>query len=148
MNFDKIELGTPETAVKSCVNLLSRLFEQPEDYVACYLDLYYQVRRRWEESKTPSGAARQLPQGGSQETKKKRDPASYVNTAAHDAAVYKRGVRERFMQARQDGLSTPQVLAAAEGRVQEADVWKIIKGHQCGVDVYRELEKALDRLSL
>ena len=52
------------------------------------------------------------------------------------------------MQARQDGLSTPQVLAAAEGRVQEADVWKIIKGHQCGVDVYRELEKALDRLSL
>jgi hypothetical protein len=66
MNFDKIELGTPETAVKSCVNLLSRLFEQPEDYVACYLDLYYQVRRRWEESETPSGAARQLPQGGSQ----------------------------------------------------------------------------------
>ena len=68
MDFDKIELGTPETAVKSCVNLLSRLFEQPEEYVACYLDLYYQVRQRWEESEALSGAARQLPQGGSQGT--------------------------------------------------------------------------------
>jgi hypothetical protein len=188
MNFDKIELGTPETAVKSCVNLLSRLFEQPEDYVACYLDLYYQVRRRWEESETPSGAARQLPhggsqgervppsmregdreavegaptgtaetpsgaarqlpRGGSQETKKKRDPASYANTVAHDAAVYKRGVRERFMAARAKGLSLPELIRASEGNVTEGDLWKVINAHNLGIQHYRDIDAALDRLSL
>ena len=46
-----LELGTPEAAVRSCVNLFARLFEQPEEYVACYLDMYYQLRRAWEDGK-------------------------------------------------------------------------------------------------
>ena len=41
-------LGTPEAAVRSCVSLLSMLFSQPEDAVAYYLDLYYQVRCAYE----------------------------------------------------------------------------------------------------
>lgn len=46
-----LKLGTPDAALRSVVNLLSRLFEQPEEYVACYLDLYYFVRQEAERRK-------------------------------------------------------------------------------------------------
>lgn len=49
--IDEFRIGTAEAAVRSCVNLFARLFETPEDYVACYLDMYYQLRLRWEEEK-------------------------------------------------------------------------------------------------
>ena len=56
-NTDKTErdaaLGTPEAAVQSCVKLMSMLFEQPEKYVAFYLDLYYQVRLAYERGREP-----------------------------------------------------------------------------------------------
>lgn len=50
-------LGTPEAAVRSCVNLFSRLFEVPENYVACYLDMYYQLRLRSEQGDNARSAA-------------------------------------------------------------------------------------------
>ena len=46
----ELQLGTPEAAVRSCVRLMSTLFEQPERYVAYYLDRYYQVRCLYESS--------------------------------------------------------------------------------------------------
>ena len=63
-------LGTPEAAVRSCVSLLSMLFSQPEDAVAYYLDLYYQVRCAYERAGGPSQSAdpTALPDGASQET--------------------------------------------------------------------------------
>ena len=42
------ELGTPEAALRSCVNLISRVTGQPEELLAYWLDLYYQVRRQAE----------------------------------------------------------------------------------------------------
>ena len=39
--------------MRSCVKLMSTLFEQPEKYVAFYLDLYYQVRLAYERGKEP-----------------------------------------------------------------------------------------------
>lgn len=43
------DLGTPEAAVQTCVNLISRATEQPEDRLAYWLDLYYQVRSAYED---------------------------------------------------------------------------------------------------
>lgn len=165
--IDTFDLGTPEAAVRSCVNLFSRLFEVPEDYVACYLDMYYQLRLRMEgtaaggedsssalrapspqgEGKTEADGGTATDDGAAEKGRSvKRRSASYANTAARDAAVFKRAVRERFLTARQDGLATPQILEAAEGRITEADVWKIIQGHNVAVDVYRELDRVLAAL--
>lgn len=37
-------LGTPEAAVRSCVALISAVTGQREEYMAYWLDLYFQVR--------------------------------------------------------------------------------------------------------
>lgn len=51
-------IGTTEAAVRSCVKLMSMLFEQPEEYVAYFLDLYYQVRCAYErEHAAPAAVA-------------------------------------------------------------------------------------------
>ena len=42
------QLGTAEAAVRSCVNLISRASGQPEEALAYWLDLYYQVRAAYE----------------------------------------------------------------------------------------------------
>ena len=41
-------LGTPEAAVQTCVNLISRATGQPETVVAYWCDLYFSVRRAYE----------------------------------------------------------------------------------------------------
>ena len=42
------EIGTPEAAVQSCVNLLAKVTNIPESKLAYYLDMYYQLRDAYE----------------------------------------------------------------------------------------------------
>ena len=42
------EIGTPEAAVQSCVNLLAKVTNIPENKLAYYLDMYYQLRDAYE----------------------------------------------------------------------------------------------------
>ena len=42
------EIGTPEAAVQSCVNLLAAVTNIPERKLAYYLDMYYQLRDAYE----------------------------------------------------------------------------------------------------
>ena len=42
------EIGTPEAAVRSCISLISGMSGQPERVMAYWLDLYFQVRLRFE----------------------------------------------------------------------------------------------------
>ena len=42
------EIGTPEAAVQSCVNLLATVTNIPERKLAYYLDMYYQLRDAYE----------------------------------------------------------------------------------------------------
>ena len=42
------EIGTPEAAVQSCVNLLAVVTGIPEAKLAYYLDMYYQLRDAYE----------------------------------------------------------------------------------------------------
>jgi len=211
-----LELGTPEAAVRSCVELLSMLFEQPVDKTAYYLDLYYQVRRVYEEQRrrneaaarfldqfthpeepepdgypeprrtmnevrapeaeedTSSGAdAPPSPQGegkaapGGEKTEKAREEKfrevldsvnaglrgddrgskSYGNHNAANAAAEKRRIRERLMQMREAGLSTPQILKAGRGSITEEQVRAIINARPVPVAVFRVLDGVLETLA-
>ncbi len=44
------EIGTPEAAVQSCVNLLAKVTNIPESKLAYYLDMYYQLREQAEDT--------------------------------------------------------------------------------------------------
>jgi hypothetical protein len=215
MAIDKnLELGTPEAAVRSCVELLSMLFEQPVDKTAYYLDLYYQVRRVYEEQRrrneaaarfleqftrpeepepnvypeprrtmnnpevpespaedTPSQSAAPTapPGGGARETPERRreekflevlesvnagapfcdgrGSRSYGNHNAANAAADKRRIRERLMQMREAGLSTPQILKAGNGCITEEQVRAIIAARPVPVAVFRVLDGVLETLA-
>jgi len=43
-------IGTPEGAVRACVDLIASVTGQPEELTERYLDLYYQVRRQAEDA--------------------------------------------------------------------------------------------------
>ena len=55
-------------------------------------------------------------------------------------------IRERLLEARRNGLTTPQLLKASDGQFTEDDLWKIVEGHVVGIAIYREVNAALDRL--
>ena len=162
--------------MKSCVNLMSRLFEQPEEYVACYLDMYYQLRVRYEAEKDgldggqfvnrpydadggeSVGAVHERPADAAQRPNKEKPaevsiakkprPSRNANTAAHDAAVFKRAVRERLTAARKNGLTTGAIQEAAgpHSPLTHGKLMDILEGRVVGIDVYRELDRALDKL--
>ena len=196
-------LGTPEAAVRSCVNLFSRLFEVPEDYVACYLDMYYQLRLRSEQGDNARSAAgtqnpqppyrtkrtmndltpeiegegkasppddgeagKEAPPGGTKTERRReekfrevldsvnaglrgddRGSKSYGNHNAANAAAEKRRIRERLMQMREAGLSTPQILKAGNGCVTEDQVRAIIDARPVPVAVFRALDGVLETLA-
>lgn len=238
-----LELGTPEAAVRSCVELLSMLFEQPVDKTAYYLDLYFQVRRVYEEQRqrneaaarfleqftrpeepepnvypeprrtmnevrtpeaeerpgddgpakasafteTPSvtsvrtgdsspsgGAKKEAPPGGEKTEKARgektekaleekfrevlnsvnaglrgddRGSKSYGNHNAANAAAEKRRIRERLMQMREAGLSTPEILKSGRGSITEDQIRAIIEAKPVPIAVYRALDSVLEVLA-
>jgi hypothetical protein len=171
------ELGTPEAAVQSCVNLLAMLFSQPVADVERYLDLYYQVRTAYERAdgagsgdrkgrpyekegaeakEQPSSECRTLParqdapprestlSGFEPVAVSRKSGAPKGNTNGKAAAEEKRRIRERLLTMRQNGLTTPEVLKAGNGCIEEASVWEIIEGKLVPVSVYRVLDGILD----
>ncbi len=71
-------------------------------------------------------------------------PSQIGNTRGHDAAVFKRQVRDRLEAARKKGVSAPELVrAAGAGTVTESDVYMILQGHVIKIDVYRALDEAL-----
>ena len=224
-----LELGTPEAAVRSCVELLSMLFEQPVDKTAYYLDLYYQVRRVYEEQRrrneaaaqfweqftrpeepepdvypeprrtmnevrtpeaeedapsqsaaptappkrgakkelAPPGADDEAAPGGTKTERRReekfeeilasvnagapvsegRGSKSYGNHNAANAAAEKRRVRERLMQMREAGLSTPQIIKAGNGKLTHDEIHAIIEAQPVPISVYRVLDGVLETLA-
>jgi len=158
------ELGTPEAAVQTCVNLISRATGQPEDRLAYWLDLYYQVRSAYEseearrqqaqrdmdtiralcrprmtdkpQAETPAPPAE--PEGSPPE------PPTPKPSAAN--AAFKRETRERLLQLRAEGLTTARLLEQAHGTVTEGQIRDIIDAHTVPLAVYRKLAKALDEI--
>ena len=79
-------------------------------------------------------------QGG----KGKPRPSQVGNTRGHDAAVFKRQVRDRLEALRKKGVSAPELVKAAPaGSVKESDIYMILQGHVIKIDIYRALDEAL-----
>lgn len=71
-------------------------------------------------------------------------PSQIGNTRGHDAAVFKRQVRDRLEAARKKGVSAPELVrAAGAGTVKEDDIYMILQGHVIKIAAYRALDEAL-----
>lgn len=76
--------------------------------------------------------------------KGKPRPSQIGNTRGHDAAVFKRQVRDRLEAVRQKGVSAPEIVRAAPaGSVKESDIYMILQGYVIKIDIYRALDEAL-----
>ena len=65
---------------------------------------------------------------------------------AAKAAAEKRRIRERFMQARSNGVTLGAIRKAANGGITEESLRDIIESKPVPVAVYRVLDKALDQM--
>lgn len=71
-------------------------------------------------------------------------PSQIGNTISHDAAVFKRQVRDRLEAVREKGVSAPELVKAAPaGSVKESDIYMILQGNVIKIDIYRALDEAL-----
>lgn len=157
-------LGTAEAAVQTCVNLISRATGQPEDRLAYWLDLYYQVRsayeseeaRRQQEQRNMdtiralcSPRMTDKPQADAPEPPDEPEgsppPPPTPKTNAANAA-FKRETRERLLQMRAEGLTTVRLMEQAKGLIKEGTVRDIIDARTVPLTAYRKLAKVLDKI--
>lgn len=76
--------------------------------------------------------------------KGKPRPQAVGNTRGHDAAAFKRQVRDRLEVVRKKGVSAPELVKAAPaGSVKESDIYMILQGHVIKIDIYRAIDEAL-----
>ena len=160
-----LELGTPEAAVRSCVSLIAAASEMKEAYLAYWLDLYYQVRARYEAERgaAPSNIpaiASSGPPRASAPTVESQAPAVDEAPAddegaepihaklalAQQAAFDKRRILERLLEAKRNGVTVAQIVAEANGGITDEQIRGIIAREKFGINVYRVLEAALDRI--
>ena len=151
------ELGTPVAALRSVVNLISRAVGQPEEILAYWLDLYYQVRQILEmenaaswtpPAEKPAEFTPPEPSGITEQFKPFEPSKPEKATGAAAAAKFKRETLQRLQAARKDGLSTPQIVKLAENNITEDQVREILDAKPVPVAVYRILAAALDRREL
>lgn len=171
---DLPELGTPEAAVQTCVNLIARATGKSEDILAYWLDLYYQVRSAYEDAEhnrqlleqwrtapntyQPSpGTGKPIdsvhediifttdaPAPPAEPEGSPPEPPTPKTSAAN--AAFKRETRERLLQLRADGLTMARLLEMADGTVKEGAIRDIIDAHTVPLAVYRKLAKVLDKI--
>lgn len=162
------ELGTAEAAVRSCVNLISRATGQPEQLLAYWLDLYFQVRLKLEQphpealiapSQPPSYLRKAMEDASTaikdaaaeafqaaESAARKEPPAPPKKSPQGEAAEFKRETYTRLLDARSAGVPVPRIVAMAENNITEDEVRSILAAKQTPIAVYRVLAGALDRL--
>ena len=76
-----------------------------------------------------------------------RGSKSSGNHHAADAAAEKRRIRERLVQMRAAGLSTPAIIKAANGAITHDQIHDILDAVPVPIAVYRVLDGALETLA-
>lgn len=165
-------IGTPESALRSCVTLIASVTGQPEALTEQYLDLYYQVRRAADAGVTPSTAeavseagnvaprvsilpeTRQAAGGGKG---KKVDFDEVLASASAGAKMppekkrsepwgsVKREIRERFLDLRSKGMTIAQTVNLSGKKLTDGDVMNIMNGGKAEMKVYNALEDAMNK---
>lgn len=167
------EIGSPEAAVQAAVNLMAAVAKLDERRLAYWLDMYYQLRCRYECDKElaplkevffpglsverlspadpPAGSADEADSQGADvaapEVQDGGEVSPVPESPAAKAAQEKRRIRERFMQARADGITLGAIRKAANGSITEDSLRDIIESKPVPVAVYRVLDKSLDTLA-
>ncbi len=139
---DLPELGTREAAVQTCVNLISRATGKPEDVLAYWLDLYYQIRITYEAER-----ARAFTLGDVFEEAESASDETPLTRTTNEIAAEKRLVLDRLTEARANGVTVPQIVQAGRGKIAEDQVRGILEHKKFGINVYRTLNNALDKLA-
>lgn len=136
-------VGTTESAVRTAVNLIAGMAGQPEVLVERWLDLYYQCRRRDEESREAQPRPEELA-GADQPPEEPEAPA--YKRGPYKAADFKRRTRERLMAAREKGLTTARIMEVANGAIKDAQILDILEARVVPAAVYQVLAAALDKI--
>lgn len=139
---DLPELGTREAAVQTCVNLISRATGKPEGVLAYWLDLYYQIRITYEAELAGAFSLGDV----FDEAAPARSETPLTKTT-NEVAAEKRLILDRLTQARVNGVTVPQIVAAGRGRITEEQIRGILEHQKYGINVYRALNRALAKLS-
>lgn len=166
------ELGSPEAAVQAAVNLLAAVTKLDERRLAYWLDMYYQLRSHYEADKAHALFFEPVPPDDSEDARDQTGDAPedkpqaeapeeeltapevpdggevspVPESPAAKAAQEKRRIRERFMQARTNGVTLGAIRKTANGGITEESLRDIIESKPVPVAVYRLLDKALDQL--
>lgn len=159
-------IGTPESALRSCVTLIASVTGQPESLTEKYLDLYYQVRRAAEDTDCHANAAALARNDetvapevkvGPSETRKKVDFEEVLASASAGAKMppekkrskpwgsVKREIRERFLDLRSKGMTIAQTVNLSGKKLTDGDVMNIMNGGKAEMKVYNALEEAMDK---
>ena len=164
------EIGTPEAAVCSCVSLISGMCSQPESIMAYWLDLYYQVRLRYEidgaaarfaeapGADTPEEAgpgdeppvpapvsAEEYQEAPEEPAKRAKRGAPKGNTNAFDAAVFKRETADRLRRLRKDGLTIAELMELSNRKLSENVIMEVLECKKVPIAAYYTLAAALDK---
>ena len=157
------ELGSPEAAVQAAVNLLAAVTKLDERKLAYWLDMYYQLRSRYEKEKVSeksmeamntyfelSTALTKAEEILAEETVVPGVPDCSIDpvpeSPAAKAAQEKRRIRERFMQARTNGVTLDSIRDSAAYKITEDELLKIRESLPVPIAKYRILDDALDKL--
>lgn len=159
--MERLPLGTPEAAVRSCVSVIAAVTEQREEILAYWLDLYYQVRRSYEIAQGTEEDPRLIRREDiypvmrdlmrdALKSSAREEAESRVKAAAAEKkrrqTPFKRQVAEELEQARAAGYTIPQIVEAGGGKVAEGDVLAMLEKKTLGPQVYVDLHDALNKL--
>lgn len=162
--MDMPALGSPEAAVQAAVNLLAKVTDVNESRLAYYLDMYYQLRCRYEAEKALASLKEVFLAGPelSAERPSPADPPDGGNPCEPDASeepppevtkvpaprdtAEKRRIRERYLKARADGVTLDSIRDSASYKITEDELMKIRESLPVSIAKYRILDDALDHL--
>lgn len=133
-----------DETVQNCVSLLAAAVGQPEELLERWLELYYQVRKACEKEPRPPKA--ETPAAVPEKPGKNTALGHPGNHHAAGAAAYKRAVRERYLKAREAGLTTGRILEEAGEDLTDGNLLDIWEGRVVSIAIYRKLEAVLDKL--
>ena len=157
---EKPKLGTIDSALVNCVNMLAAVTAQRVEDLAGWLDLYYQIRYLWEvaqghvtdpqlirkEDLKPllQDAVRDAIRGTlKQEAGKRMEEKAEIKRRA---TPYKRQVADRLAEARKNGATIAGIAKASGGSVGEGQILSILEGKTLETTVYQALDTALAAL--
>ena len=161
---EKPKLGTTDSALVSCVNLIAAVTSTRAEDLISWLDLYYQVRKSWEieQGNEPNptlirkadlrpllqDAIRDAMRGAAKQEAKARMEKKQEPEVKRRATPFKRQVADRLAEARKNGATIAAIAKASGGALSENQILSILEGQTLATEIYQQLDTALAMVEL